>query len=906
MLRCDDRRLERTWQAQWIAAPDSYLKTLGKIPDSSLPLGEWIWPEQYSRAHLLRSFQVSRAVAKASLEFHADNEFDIYLNGRPLPVRRNGSFWETGLQDVEDVLHEGENRFAIRGYLSNSPEHFLSAIRGTLHMQYVDGKQDSIQTGEDWKIGARCDYWLDEEPENWQTTPIWGKIARTALHPRQVRRSCCFRRAFSLEAKVVNAHVSATALGFYELHLNGTKVSDEMLTPDASKDLVYQTYDVTSLLRDGRNVIAAITGNGWYNSESWGGVKIRKPELLVQLRATLEDGTVVDIVSDTTWKVISSPLVEDDLQFGERYDARLEIPGWDMPETDDTVWRQAEVPMPQAAYPEIQQDYNPIRVVRRIRPEVKRKMADGTWLFDFGNNLVGRVGFTIRGARAGDAIRVKMYERFDWEGNPVWCIYGDVFYPGDSAPGGKASMSLKNMDSYICRGGDIEEYRPRFTYTGFRYAIIEGYPGEPNLDDVEFMVMHSDLPVTGHFTAGSRLLSNISAAVLRTYLDNLHGGPTDCPSREKNFWNGDIQSFATTACWYVDNSRLLAHWTQHGRKCGGDIYGWGDEEYILPWTLYRTYGDISILKAKYPAIQHLIESRGERLASSNARFRDHLSMRNLPEDFFAACYQCHMFKTAAQIAKVLDIREDAEHYLKTFSRLRDEFNAKFFEKGRNDYIPHCQSGVVLPLAFDLVPDGMREKTAESLNRYVVESDFHPTVGFIAIPHLLPLLCDFGYTDSALKLAMQTSFPSWGFMLNTGATTITENWWGHERGTNDSMNHFALGGIGRWFFEYLGGIRLDPDVSAFKRFILKPVFYKDQSHVEVSYKSPFGLIESSWLNNISPGCWASCTDFNSDGCWQWKFTIPKDTTALVHLPGCAPQEYAAGKYTRIIQYHDAKQ
>ena len=457
------------------------------------------------------------------------------------------------------------------------------------------------------------------------------------------------------------------------------------------------------------------------------------------------------------------------------------------------------------------------------------------------------------------------------------------------------------MDSYICRGGDSEEYRPRFTYTGFRYAIIEGYPGEPSLDDVELMVMHSAVPITGRFTAGSQLLSNISAAVLRTYLDNLHGGPTDCPTREKNFWNGDTQAFAPTACWYVDNSRLLTHWTKHGRKCGGNIYGWGDEEYILPWTLYRYYGDISILQAKYPAIQHLLASRGETLASTNARFRDHLAMNNLPEDFFAACFQCHMFKTVAQIARALGEQADARHCLKTFDRLRDEFNAKFLENDQADYMPHCLGGVVLPLAFDLVPAGRREKVAETLNRYVVASDFHPTVGFITSPHLLPLLCDFGYTETALKLATQTSFPSWGFMLNSGATTITENWWGHERCANDSMNHFALGGIGRWFFEYLGGIRLDPEVHAFKRFILKPVFYKDQSHIDVSYQSPYGLIKSSWLNNISPGCWRSCTDFNAHGCWQWQFTIPEGTTALVHVPGCVPTEYAAGKYTRIIYY-----
>ncbi|MDD5603413.1 MAG: alpha-L-rhamnosidase C-terminal domain-containing protein, partial [Eubacteriales bacterium] len=225
-----------------------------------------------------------------------------------------------------------------------------------------------------------------------------------------------------------------------------------------------------------------------------------------------------------------------------------------------------------------------------------------------------------------------------------------------------------------------------------------------------------------------------------------------------------------------------------------------------------------------------------------------------------------------------------------YKTLSDEFNNKYLEIEAGDYSPHCQSGIALPLAFGLVPEEMKKRVAGALNRYVVENDFHPTTGFMATPHLLPLLCDFGYEHTAIKLAMQTTFPSWGFMLKTGATTITESWWGHERGLQASMNHYAHGCIGRWLFEYPGGIRLDPEVNAFKRFILKPLFCKDLGHVSVSYRSCYGEIKSSWKN---------IDTHNTQGYCKWRFTIPEGTTATAHLPGRKPAEFGPGTYIREI-------
>lgn len=877
-------------QAKWIAAPEAYLGSLKSKPDGVLPLGKWIWPEAYTRAHLICNFQASGIVAKALLEFQGDNLFDLYLNGKPIIISQNMNYWESGLQNVGSFIRSGDNHIAIRGYLSNDPKCFLSAIRGALQIEYENGNKALLQTNENWENGARGDYWQNTEPKDWQTTPIVAGLSVTELHPQQIRRSCYFRRDFHITTKITHAVVIATAKGFYELFVNGKKVGDEFLTPDSSERLVYQKYDVTEYLLEGYNVIAAITGNGWYNSHGWGKVIVRKPEFIAELSVTLEDGRNILISTDASWKVTHSPLLEDDLQFGERYDARIDTVNWNKAGIDTSLWVGAEVSAHQEEYPEICQNYEPIRIVRRLRPKYKRKLNDNNWLFDFGENTSGRIRVKVRNSKSGDMICIRMYERLDYDGNPVWGIYSDVFYHNDNAPGGKAAMALKNMDVYICRGDPEETYQPRFTYTGFRYACIEGYPGEPEFDDIEFMVMHNDLLQTGTFTASSRLLSDINSAVLRGYRSNIHGGPTDCPTREKNFWNGDIQAFVTTACWYLNNFRFLAHWTMRGRKLKGGAYGWDDEEYIVPWVLYRYYGDKSILHDKYPALRQLIDSRGEILAHGNARWRDHHATKNVPEAFFAACYQCHMYETMSKIAATLGKNEDSERFLNVFNKLRIEFNNRYFDKTNADYSPHSQSGVILPLAFNLVPENMRKNVADMLNHHVIMEDFHPTVGFIAMPYLLPLLCDFEHEDTALKLVTQKTFPSWGFMLNTGATTITESWWGQERSPEDSMNHYCFGSIGRWFFEYLGGIRLDPEITAFKRFILKPVFYVDQSHVNVTYLCPYGEIKSAWLN------------VNTNGYWEWKFSIPEGTTAIVHLPGKQPQEYNPGDYTCKVPYH----
>ena len=874
--------------AKWMALSDEYLKK--SYPDSGTCGGVWICPVMHHlRGHFISGFSIDEMPAEASMEFECFNLFDLYLNDTLLSQEKRSC----RIENLLPYLKNGENHLAVRCFQSNQANHFLSGFRGAVRIRYSDGRESIFPTGPDWKCAVHGTFWESFEPENWKTTPEKGdNLACTELPPAAVRRSGFFRKELTLASVPVSAKAVVTAKGFYELHINGCKVKDEWFTPDSSKTMIYQEYSIAEYLHPGKNTIALLSGNGWYNCAQCGFLPIRKPELLLAIHGECSDGSSFSLVSGDDWRTKLSPLLEDDLQYGERYDASLEIPGWDENGMDESDWGFAECPQPQPEHPVLKQDYEPIRRCRTLYPVSVRRYDERNWIFEFAENCSGRIRLKMRNCKAHQQVIIRYFERFNTSGEPVRMVYGDVYYPEDTLPGGNSDMMLRNMDVYFCKGEPEEVYQPRFAYTGFRYVIVEGLNAPPELDDAEFMVLHSDVPQIGSFQCGSRIFSDLNSAVKRTYLSNLFGGPTDCPTREKNFWNGDWQAFAPTACWYTDPSRVIAHWTKYGRKLNSGVYGWRDEVYITPWVLYRYFGDKQILEQQYPAIQELISARGSTLATDNATYRDHHAIQNVSEDFFAPCYQCHMFDIASRIAGVLGKAADAAEYRRIFERLRDEFNAKFFDAEHSDYAPHCQSGILLPLMLDLVPEGKRISAGAVLNRYAVEAGYHATAGFLTIPHLLPLLCDFGYEETAVKIARQTTFPSWGYMLNTGLTTIGESWWGAERCDCDSVNHYAFGGVGRWFFEYLGGIRLDPEIPAFRHFILKPLFRKEESHVKVEYQSKSGKIVSSWLN---------C---NTDSVWLWRFTIPEGTSATVILPGGKPEEYGPGEFRIKVPYPES--
>lgn len=887
---------KKNWAGVWITAPDAMLLKTEIFPECSIADAKWIWPVPYVRTHLRKDFVVSENIKSVKVELYCDNSFDLYLNGKYVLL-------SAGKADVTQLIEQGCNKIGVRLFQTSDPNHFTSAIRGGLEVVCQNGQKIYIPTDESWKAFVVCDFGQGIEPADWSVADYPGKACKgkqwdiicTIVHPRLRRRSCYFRKNVIVADNVKKAILRCTARGLYEIFINGEKVSNSYFQPGSTERYCeYQEYDVTSLMHEGQNAIATVLGNGWLNCESWGSLWANKPALLAELVITDDAGKEQIMGTDSTWKCTPSPITDNDIQFGERVDGRLEIPEWNTENLCDKAWLNAEE-MPDVAkgLPIVLQEHSPVTLQEEITPISCEKWEDG-WLFDLGKNISGRAQIHIHNATAGQQVIISYYERFSPNGTLCDGPYTDVFFEQDNISTGKACWAMRNTDVYICSGEDEEVYTPRFTYTGGRYILVRGYPGKPECSDICFRRFCNDLNVTGIIETPNSVINQIWDMARRTYRNNLMTAPTDCPTREKNFWNGDMQVFVDTACWYMDHSKFLARWTDAGRKIEYGVYGWEDEEYILPWALYRFYGDEEILKVKYPVIRHLIMERQQIVRDglplgAHAPYRDHLATVNVPSDFYASCFYCRMLDTSAKIADVIGEETDAKQYREWLAIAKTAFQKKYYLPEENDYAPHCQGGLVLPLAFDIVTKEQRIAVGQKLAQYVQADGYHPTTGYGASSYLLPLLCDFGYTDLAWKTFSQESYPSWRHIFATGATSFTENWHGMDAtGFTDSMDHYALGNVCSWFFTHLAGIQQLPGISAFQKFALKPFFMSEVGRFGVQFHSANGEIKSAWTFE--------------DGTIVWNFTIPEGTTAVVYLMDREPKEYESGNYQLIIDAH----
>lgn len=474
-------------------------------------------------------------------------------------------------------------------------------------------------------------------------------------------------------------------------------------------------------------------------------------------------------------------------------------------------------------------------------------------------------------------------------GVPYVGTYGDVYFEQDTKTDGKSCYGARNIDVYICKGAQEEVYIPEFAYTGFRYIYISGYSGEYDFSTVRKLEMNSDLEKTGDIVTSHAGITKIWDAVKRSWRSNIFTGPMDCPTREKNFWNGDIQVFATTASWYNDTEAILSRWTEAGRKMELGVYGWEDEEYILPLILYRFYGNKEVIETKYPVVQALITKRKGGMASGSlpsteARYGDHQAIKPVDKKFYTDAYYTYMFKSAAEMAEILGKTEDAAKYNAEFEACRAAFNTKYYLPAENDYTPKVQGGLVFPIAFGIADEAVIPALAETLNNYVIADGYHLTTGFMGNEFNLGILCDYGYGETAWKALTNESSPSLLYMLSTfkGGTT-TEGWGGYSTSGGSSMNHYSVGCLSRWFFEHLGGITITS--PGFKTVSIKPYFFEEMGDCDVTYMSDYGLIESKWVYD------------KTDKLFSWTVTIPDGITADVSLPeGVEFVSGSAGKYT----------
>ena len=717
-----------------------------------------------------------------------------------------------------------------------------------------------------------------------QTHALTLKENETLAIPPGAATLPCLRKTFDSNARVQHAVLYATALGLYQIYINGQRIGDHVFAPDWTdyrKRVRYQAYDVTALLKKGDNAIAAILANGWYSGHIGnGGFQVfgKTPALLAQLEVTYDDGTTKIIATDSSWKSHPSPILSSDIMMGEDYDARREIRDWNQPGLDESNWFPVAVRHEDPILIQSQVD-QPVRQLCELKPKKITNPEPGHWIFDLGQNMVGVVRIKVS-APAGTTVTIRQGEML----NPDGTLYTE------NLRGAKAT------DHYTCKGTGAEVWQPRFTYHGFRYVDLTGLPNKPKEDAVTGIVIGSDTPQSGEFTCSDPRLNQLESNIQWSQRGNYFSVPTDCPQRDERLgWMGDAEAFIGTATYDADVSAFFTKWLvdvddgQSPQGAFSDVSpntmncygapGWGDAGVICPWTIYEDYGDKRILERHLPAMIKWVEylrQHSDNLIRDRDRGNDYgdwLSIRaDTPKDLIGTAYFAYSTHLLAKACAALERTGDAAKYEKLFQDIKAAFD-KQYVSADGHVEGQTQTAYLLAIEFNLLPDDLRAKAAQYLVDDIKARGWHLSTGFLGVGYLLPVLTQTGHVETAYRLLLQDTYPSWLFPVEHGATTIWERWdgWRPDKGFQDpgmnSFNHYALGSCGKFLFAGIGGIR--PASAGYKTILIDPIIGKGLTWAKASYDSIHGRIATSWKVNGS--------HFTLDA------TIPANTTATVCIP-----------------------
>lgn len=684
---------------------------------------------------------------------------------------------------------------------------------------------------------------------------------------RHLRPAAFLRRSFELDARPAGARAYVTARGLYELRINGERVGDAELAPgwtDYHRRIPYQVYDIGHLVQAGPNAVGAVLGEGWWSG--YIGFDSRRhaqhygesPELIAQLVFDFQDGSRAVLGTDGSWRETDGPVRYSDLLMGEYVDARNELLGWDRPGYDDSSWSPVRVADTATDVLEAAGD-EPVRVVEDLLPVAVDRRPDGTAVVDLGQNMVGRVRLTVRQAPPGQRIRLRFAEMLTEDGG----VYLDNLRTAEAT------------DVYIARGDEAETFEPRFALHGFRYVEVSGYPGELADGDVLGRVLTNDVPWTGTFTSSDRLTNQLVSNIAWSQRGNFVAVPTDCPQRDERLgWMADAQIFLPTAMRQADVAALMARWlrdvvdSQHPDGAFPDVVpeiamngpgapAWGDAGVIIPWLIYREYGDLRVLQRGLPAMRRWVDYVGRHNPDliwrnrTGRHYSDWLQVGSVTSrDVLATAYFARSAELVARAAAALGEDDLAGEY----GRLRDHvaraFTDEFVDQdGRVE--GDTQTGYLLALAFDLLPAEFRPGAAKRLTEDIESRGNRLSTGFVGVALLCPTLCAIGRPDLAYELLHQESYPSWNYSILHGATTIWERWdgWTHDHGFQsaemNSFNHYSLGSIGDWLYGWVAGIRQADDSVAWRRIVIEPVPGGKLRSAAGTQVTPRGVVETQW-------------------------------------------------------------
>ncbi|SPE54256.1 Alpha-L-rhamnosidase [Verrucomicrobia bacterium] len=902
------------WKATWIGK-DEVEKS------AALKECSWIWfpegqPEKsapIATRYFRRAFELpaDRAVKHAELQIAADNEFACAVNGQHAGA--GSSYKATTVMDITHSVKPGRNVMAAWAKnIGNEPN--PAGLIGVLKVDFETGPPLVIPTDGTWKTTNKdSGAWtaLDYDDSDWVAVKVlgpvgmepWGEVS--AAEERRLAARM-LRKDFQVSRKVARATVYLSGLGLSELYLNGKKVGDEVLSPALSeypKRVYYVTHDVTDQLKPGTNALGVWLGNGRFfapratvpiGTSSYG-----FPKLLLQLEVEYSDGSHDVVMSDGSWKLTAQgPILANNEYDGEEYDARKELPGWAKPGFDDCTWSAAQVVSAPGGQlcAEMQE---PIRVTGTLKPIAVTELKPGVFIFDLGQNMVGWCRLRVRGP-AGTQVSLRHAERLKPDGS----LYVDNL------------RSAKVTDIYTLKGQGVEVHEPRFTYHGFRYVEMTGFPGKPTLAALEGRVVNDDVATGGEFTCSQPTINRVYQNIVWGVRGNYRSIPTDCPQRdERQGWLGDRSAESRGETYLFEVGGLYAKWTQDmadAQRPNGSISDvcpsywplyndnvtWPSSAVIIPGSLLDQYGDTATIARLYPNLVKWIDHMSSYVSDGIITKDNYGDWCVPPEDaalihskdparktapaILATSYFAHCLKLMSRYAELLGKPEDAQRFATLAEQLKTALNQKFYHHEEGDYDNGSQTSCVLPLAFDLVPKEERPRVFSHLVKKITEeTKGHVGTGLIGGQWLNRVLTEGGRPELAYGFATNTAYPSWGYMAEKGATTVWELWNGDTADpAMNSGNHVMLvGDLVIWLYECLAGIKPDAAHPGFKHIVMQPHLVGDLRFVKASHRSPYGLITSEWKREGAR--------------FAWLVSVPPNSSATVYVPAANLKDVTEG-------------
>ena len=959
-----------SWRAKWIGyetAEEATVRHAGAVwiasPDAKAVAAEKGPEERFAYRTTVR---LAKPVRFAEFFATGQDTVSAWIDGvqvlkaAPLPPWSQMPWKKFVPADVTGKLERGANTIAVEAvHYTVNPNGMVEAeappMIATLVVEYTDGTWASFASNANWKTAMHAAQgWQQKtfDDAGWKNAVTWneatGSNADEELgHPWNADSVKMLRHDFGVESPVKSARLYATALGMYEIFLNGKRVGDQVMAPgwtDYRQRAVYQAYDVTALVREGKNAVGALLAPGWYEDPlEWyqrpNNYGVTPPALLAELRIEHADGSVQWATTDAGWQAKPSYILHSTIYDGETQDARRAEAGWDEAGFSASGWKPA-ITMEPAPLEIDAQNFQPIRVERDLTAKSVTQPKPGVYIYDFGQNLVGAERLRVEGP-AGTKVRVRFGEIL----NPDGTLYTENL------------RTAKATDQFILNGKGVEEFTPQFTYHGYRYAELTGLPAAPGKDAIAAIVFHTDAPFTDKLETGNAMVNQLWSNILWGQRGNFMSVPTDCPQRDERLgWMADAQVFWRTASYNMALAAFSRKFARdmRGSQAGSPYYGiyspgtsvphsgsgagWSDAGVIIPWTSWLQTGDTRIIDENWAAMTKYLDA----IAAANpdylwkneggTPFGDWLSPEGKTNYvLIASAYWAYDATLMREMARATGRTADEQKYGEVFDKIRAAFQKEFVHSdgfiagADNSPSPFgvinnpnakssggdTQTAYVLALHMNLLPVNLRAAAAKRLVEKIKANHEMLATGFLGTPYLQEELTKAGYSKLAWHLLFNTAYPSWGYMVDHGATTMWERWNGNQMISDPSMNsfnHYAYGAVGAWIYQYAAGADATPLDPGFHTVVLHPVFDAQIGHVSFDYDSVYGPIHSDWTVNGKTAKWLVTIPANANGWLPFskseaaKYTIegvPLTASKLARAESRAGQsgfELPAGSYT----------